>query len=114
MDLLRMRASLRLPLQDAGQQARNVTVRGNQGMPSTHRSRGVTKNQFFHHNLLADQFVQCRGRYQRRISRSEPSISFFRVLTVLPARQVADSANDQDRNTIDISDLRYRGAFHFV
>ena len=27
-----MRASLRLPLQDAGQHARNVTVRGNQGM----------------------------------------------------------------------------------
>ena len=114
MDLLRMRASLRLPLQDAGQHARNVTVRGNQGMPRTHRGLGVTKNQFFHHNLLAYQFVQRRGRYQRRISRSEPSISFFRILTVLPARQVADSANDQDRNTIDISDLRYRGAFHFV
>src|SRR5260221_732634 len=74
----------------------------------------LPKNQFFHHNLLADQFVQRRGRYQRRISRSEPSISFFRILTGLPARQVADSANDQDRNTIDISDLRYHGAFHFV
>jgi hypothetical protein len=32
---------------DAGQHARNVIIRGgDQGMPSTHRGRGVTKNQF--------------------------------------------------------------------
>jgi len=100
---------------DAGRHARNVTVRGNQGMPSTIEVWVLPKNQFFHHNLLALSVSST--------SRPLPAPHFSKraEYKFLPNfDRAAPPAKSLIPRTIKTGirstypTCRYRGAFHFV
>src|SRR5260221_14255219 len=63
---------------------------------------------------MPDYLVQCRGGDRCRILRCQPSIGFLPVWPALPAGQIADSADNQYGDAIDISDLSYGRSFHFM